>query len=281
MKTIYRTIFPAIGALLLSSCVKDDLYNTPHPTTGAVTVTADWSGISQAATAPESYNIVLADRIQTVSGPTNTLRGTFPPGQYEILLHNTPSGITVSGDRAIVNASRAGNEIDPLPGILFSGIRTDLTVNADDSTHITVPMRQLVRRLNIELSVVEGDYSRIVSATASLSGVESAINHRTCQRASEPATVSGTYTLAGGTMTLSYNLLGIVHTEHPRLVTTLIFTDGHVQTIESDLSADLREFHDDTEPLTLGASLSVPVKSDMSATITGWHKADGGNVDAH
>ena len=33
-----RTIIIGMAALLLSSCVKDELYNTPHPDKGAVTI---------------------------------------------------------------------------------------------------------------------------------------------------------------------------------------------------------------------------------------------------
>lgn len=39
-----------IGAVtILTSCVKDDLYDTPHPDRGAVVVTTDWSGKSTEA----------------------------------------------------------------------------------------------------------------------------------------------------------------------------------------------------------------------------------------
>ena len=31
------------AAVLLSSCVKDTLYDTPHPDYGKIAVTADWS----------------------------------------------------------------------------------------------------------------------------------------------------------------------------------------------------------------------------------------------
>ena len=31
------------AAVLLSSCVKDTLYDTPHPDHGKIAVTADWS----------------------------------------------------------------------------------------------------------------------------------------------------------------------------------------------------------------------------------------------
>lgn len=281
MKTIHLIMIPALAAMMLSSCVKDELYNTPHPDTGAVNVTADWRAISSEASIPDTYYIVVADMKQAATGVTNTLDRTLPPGQYEILLHNTPSGMTVVGDNATVNATRADGSIEAMPDYLFAGSRNDLMIRPDASTDITVAMNQYVRRLNIELSVIEGDHTRIASVTGTLSGAESQINIRNGRRAEVPATVSGVFAQSGPTMTLSYNLLGLVHSSGSKLLTTLTFTDGHVQTIESDLASLLPDFHDDTEPVTLNASLSVPVRSGMSATITDWHKADGGNVDAH
>ena len=40
-KTRYMTILTAAIALSLTSCVKDELFNTPHPDLGAVIVTTD------------------------------------------------------------------------------------------------------------------------------------------------------------------------------------------------------------------------------------------------
>ena len=45
-KTRYMTILTAAIALSLTSCVKDELFNTPHPDLGAVIVTTDWSAMS-------------------------------------------------------------------------------------------------------------------------------------------------------------------------------------------------------------------------------------------
>lgn len=281
MKTIYATILPAIIVLLLPSCVKDDLYRTDHPTTGAVTVTADWTGISSEAAVPESYNVSVGTGTETVSGTTNTLKTTFAPGTYEVLVHSRPRGITLSGDIATVNPTENEGEIHHMPEYLFSGIRSGLAVEADASVYVTVRMRQLVRRLDIELNIVEGDHSRLVSASATLSGVESQVNFRSGTRAGKTASVSGTYARDGARLSFSCRLLGVVHASAPKLVTTLVFTDGHTQTIESDISADLADFHDHNEPLKLAASLSVPVKSGVPATITDWRKVDGGNVDAH
>ena len=44
---------------ILTSCVKDDLYDTPHPDRGAVVVTTDWSGKSTEADIPQAYTCLL------------------------------------------------------------------------------------------------------------------------------------------------------------------------------------------------------------------------------
>ena len=39
----YINMVGMAAAVLLSSCVKDTLYDTPHPDYGKIAVTADWS----------------------------------------------------------------------------------------------------------------------------------------------------------------------------------------------------------------------------------------------
>lgn len=40
------------AAVLLSSCVKDTLYDTPHPDYGKIAVTADWSACGEGINIP-------------------------------------------------------------------------------------------------------------------------------------------------------------------------------------------------------------------------------------
>ena len=44
-----------VAAVLLASCVKDDLYNTPHPDKGAVVITTDWTDALAESTVPGWY----------------------------------------------------------------------------------------------------------------------------------------------------------------------------------------------------------------------------------
>lgn len=52
---IFITYTAVLAAILLASCVKDELYNTPHPDSGAVVVTADWSDRNSDADIPQTY----------------------------------------------------------------------------------------------------------------------------------------------------------------------------------------------------------------------------------
>lgn len=287
MKTKYIIFIAAVLSLISSSCFRDELYDRyepepePEPVAGKLTVTVDWSGISSDAEVPASYNIVLGGKKHVAGGATNVFEFSPASGVYELSLYNSPAGITVSGDNATVNSPRGSGEIEAMPEYLFSGRVPDLVITPDSPVDATVKMKQHVRRLNIVLTVVIGDHSRIVSAESSLSGAESGINHRTGERASNPATVKGAFVKSDRRLTVSYNLLGIVHSSRPKFVTRIVFSDGSSQTVESDLSENLREFHNDVEPLTLSASLEVPEKAGIKATISNWCRADGGNVDAH
>ena len=46
----------------MSSCAKDDVYHTPHPTQGALLVTTDWSDRSSESVQPVSYLLCVSGR---------------------------------------------------------------------------------------------------------------------------------------------------------------------------------------------------------------------------
>ena len=57
-------------ALMLTSCVKDDIDNTPHPSQGAIVITTDWSSRADQAVQPVSY---------TLRGPASPGKATNSP----------------------------------------------------------------------------------------------------------------------------------------------------------------------------------------------------------
>lgn len=274
-------LFAAALAASVTSCVKDELHDTPHPYAGAVIVTTDWSARSSNASQPADYIIRIDGMSQPVSGLTNTFGRLLSPGEHSLLVYNQPEGISVSGDIATVETeTRAAGRIHPLPGFLF-GHSAEITVAADDTLRVVAPMTQYVRTLHIELSIADGDVSRVTRSTGSLEGVESAVNLLTGQRLSRAATVVNDYEVATDKMTVTYHLLGMVPQATKTLTTHITFSNGDTQTIVSDISGQLSDFHGDIEPLTLSASLSLPKQPGFSATIDNWHAIDGGNVDAH
>ena len=279
-KTLFLLFAAALGALM-TSCVKDDLYETPHPTTGALVVTTGWDARSSNATIPDEYVIRVGEQMQEVSGLTNTCNSLLSPGQHTMLVYNRPAGIDISGDIATVASdSRAADRIHPLPGFLF-GYSTEFTVAADDTLRVTAPMIQYVRTLRIELNISDGDVSRVTGSTGQLEGVESAINLLSGQRLAKSATVINDYEVSADKMVITYHLLGMVPDATKSLTTHIVFSNGDTQTITSDITGQLTDFHGDIEPLTLSASLSLPKQPGFSATIENWHTVDGGNVDAH
>ena len=53
--TRYTTTILSLALLLtLGGCVKDELHDTPHPDTGKVTVTVDWSDRGEGVTSLRS-----------------------------------------------------------------------------------------------------------------------------------------------------------------------------------------------------------------------------------
>ena len=94
-----------IGAVtILTSCVKDDLYDTPHPDRGAVVVTTDWSGKSTEADIPQAYTLRIGGREQNVSAATNVFDALLAPGGYGLTvqrMQQRPISILVNALRAL------------------------------------------------------------------------------------------------------------------------------------------------------------------------------------
>ena len=272
-----------VAVFSLTGCVKDELYNTPHPDKGAIVVQMDWSNLLPEAV-PESYVIRVDDYEQTVSGSTNTVERLSEPGEHTLTVYNKPQGITINGDIASVNeiiGGRAvGSRVEPLPDYLFS-ISETVDVNKDDTLRITVKPRLWVRQANVALTVAEGDYQRIVAVTSTLMGVEQSVNIRTGERQGTAVIVNNNFTVADEKCNTSFRLMGIVPTEHQTLTVNIVFSNGETQTIESDLSEQMAAFHDDNAPLTLTGSLNLPVEAGATGSISDWIVVDNGTTDIH
>lgn len=276
---IFITYTAVLAAILLASCVKDELYNTPHPDSGAVVVTADWSDRNSDADIPQTYILSIDGQEQEVSRETNILNRLLSAGKYTLAAYNKPDQVTVANNTASVNATSA-KHINPMPGYLFASVQ-DINVVADDTLRVTARMKQLIRKLNLELTATEGDYSRVQSATATLSGVASVADMATGER-SAAAQVTNTFRQDGNKFTLFFRLLGIVTTEAQTLTVDITFNNGDTQQIVSDVTESMKNFNNEAEPIKLKGNLLLPVEATVTgATITGWNEVDGGTGDAN
>lgn len=290
-QAIYNIIMVCAAALLLLvGCVKDDLYNTPHPDKGAVKVTTDWNGRSSDAILPDSYILRIGTQEQTVSGETNAFNTLFAPGGQDLLVYHNTEGITISGTTATVN-TRADGTLEPTPGYLFSATKP-LDIVKDDTLKVTVAMQQRIRSLTLSLKLNPGEEARIGSTSATLTGIASAISltdgtiTSTEGKSVVPTFIIGTdneQTRATGQPVLAatLRLLGMITGEKQVLTLKITLTDGYVQTITTDLSEALKNFGGNMEPLELDATLELPVDGEYDGTISGWDKKEDITIDAH
>lgn len=267
-KQLYILMYGAISALLLASCVKDEVYNTSHPDKGAVSIHVNLpQGMGD-------YTVEIDGQSVQGSGATIVYPTLLSPGEHNLLMYNHPDGLTIADGIARVNAmadtKSNGNAILPIPSCLYSA-STTCTVTADDTVRIELDPLRRMRDLHFELTVAEGDPERIASVEGVLSGIAGTYTLATESPSREPMTTAPTFTRDGNRVTADARLLGTAG-ETQILVLTLRFTDGKVQTIENDLTEMLRTFHTDMQtPLKISGTLLTPTAANPgTVTITDW-----------
>ena len=187
MKTnsIYKTSLLAAALLLAAtSCVKDELHDTPHPDYGKITVTADWSDRGDGVDTPAEWTVTMGDYAGTETGETHAPDYLFAPGNYTLAAYNTPENITVSGTIATVakaHGDAADLFINNAPGWLFTSVQ-EVTVKADTDYELTATMHQQVRELNIIIEPTGDAKDRIESIEGHLSGAAGTLDFATSPR---------------------------------------------------------------------------------------------------
>ena len=273
--------------LAATSCVKDELHDTPHPDHGKITVTADWSDRGDGVDIPAEWTVTMGDYAGTETGATHAADYLFEPGQYTLAAYNTPEDITITGTTAtVVQETGNGTYISNAPGWLFTSVR-EVGIEADTDHELTAMMRQQVRQLTLVIEPMGDAAERIESIEGSLSGAAGTLDFATgAYGAASDVALRFTKITSGGDAgkwTATVRLLGIAG-DTQRLTATLTYADGNPQptSLESDLTAALADFNSDkTSPLTLGGTMAeTPTEAGVEAGITDWEKTDGGGVDA-
>lgn len=280
-----RTILTLALLFTLGSCVKDELHDTPHPDTGKVTVTADWTDRGDGVDIPAEWTVTMGDYTGTETGATHSPDYLFTPGSYTLAVYNPTDGITVSGTTAAV-AAADGGFIANTPGWLFTSVQ-EVAIEADTDYELTAVMHQQVRQLTLVIEPTGDAADRIESIVGTLSGAAGTLNFATGTHGT-PSEVELRFTKItsgddAGKWTATVKLLGIAG-DVQRLTATLTYTDGNPQptSLNSDLTAALDDFNNDkTTSLTLGGTIAeTPGEAGFTGEITGWETVDGNGVDA-
>lgn len=275
----------AATALLTASCVKDTLYNTPHPNHGKITVTADWSARGEGIDIPATWTIAMGDYTGTETAATHAPDHLFAPGSYTLVAWNPAEGITVSGTTATVapasGSQTTGSFIDNAPGWFFTHTE-QVTIEKDTDYPLTAAMKQRVRELQLELEVTQGRPELIQSVTATLSGIAGAFDMARGQTTGEPASTVFSFTRDGSRLTADARLLGTMGAVQT-MVLDIVFVDGgRTQRTEVDLTEAMKDFNDDmTTAYRVTGTLETPVgMEECNAEITGWESVEGGDASA-
>jgi hypothetical protein len=263
------------AAVLLSSCVKDTLYDTPHPDKGAVTISL--TGLS----ADDNYVLDMDGKVADITGSPFTNPDLLNPGTHSMVIYNRAEGFTFDGRTARVNAHTDGASVIPLPGYLKT-VSQEITVTADDTLRVNAVPVQRVRDLQLELEVTQGRPELIQSVTATLSGIAGIFDMEKGQTIGEPTSTVFSFTRDGSKLTADARLLGTMG-DVQALVLDIVFTDGgRTQRTEVDLTEALADFNSDmTTAYRVTGTLETPVgMEEGKGEITGWETVEGGDASA-
>ena len=274
---------------MLASCVKDELYDTPHPDKAAVVITTDWADALDETDVPAVYHIEMdGGEAVTIQEATTVYPDLLAPGKHSVFACNEPQGMTISGTTASVNRLPDGT-LEPMPEYLFSAT-TRFEAQADDTVHVTVPMARRLCPITLNLSLEGGNTEAIASITATLGGMAASVDLRTGMVGGENATVTldikqqaktkaRAYT--EGRLEMKCRTVGTNPQERQVLTVKVTMADGHVQTIESDLSERLKDLNTGMDPIELTGTVEAPQDGQFSGSITDWTDVTGDPVEAN
>ena len=270
----YINMMGMAAAVLLSSCVKDTLYDTPHPDKGSVTVSL--TGLS----ADDNYVLDMDGQTADITGSPFTYPDLLAPGTHSMVIYNLVEGFTFDGRTARVNAHTDGTSVIPLPGYLKT-VSQEITVTADDTLRVNAVPVQRVRDLQLELEVTQGRPELIQSVTATLSGIAGVFDMEKGQTIGEPTSTVFSFTRDGSKLTADARLLGTMGAVQT-LVLDIVFTDGgRTQRTEVNLTEAMKDFNGDmTTGYRITGTLETPVgMEEGKGEITGWEEVDAEDVD--
>lgn len=272
-----------MAALTLTGCVKDELFDTPHPGKGRITVTADWSARGEGIATPESWNLSMGDYHGTETAATHAPDHLFEPGSYTLVAWNPATDISVSGTTASVTSTADGC-ISGDPGWLFTSVQ-EVTIEADRDHAFTAAMQQQVRQLTLTIRFTGDAAERVEGISGRLSGVAGTMDFAS-DTYGAPSSVALNFTKItqgenAGAWTATVRLLGITG-ESQQLTGGITYAGDNLPStpIASDMTALLAGLNDNnTVPLSLACDLETPTQASVTAIIIDWEVQEEVNAD--
>lgn len=272
-----------MAALTLTGCVKDELFDTPHPGKGRITVTADWNARGEGIAIPESWNLSMGDYHGTETTATHAPDHLFEPGSYSLVAWNPATDISVSGTSASVTSTADGCISGEL-GWLFTSVQ-EVTIEADRDHAFTATMQQQVRQLTLTIRLTGDAAERVEGISGRLSGVAGTMDFAS-DTYGAPSSVALNFTKItqgenAGAWTATVRLLGITG-ESQQLTGGITYAGDNLPStpIASDMTALLAGLNDNnTVPLSLACDLETPTQAGVTATIIDWEVQEEVNAD--
>lgn len=295
MRHIYiiKGIVMATALVALASCVKDDLYDMPGPGPepgheGRLKIVANFDGKSSEAVIPPVTRLCIDGYDVHSETQTAQFDVELSAGSHDLLVYSLADGFSYNGNIASVNvaraddaagaATRAGGAVEAQPEYLFAAAQ-QAEVNKHGEQTVTMPMRQLVRRLDFNLYDAGDGGSGIYvqSVRATLSGVATSVDMVTGELSGDAATVSGTFDASGKRHYLFFRILGVASAARQMLTLDVTWSNGETQTIESDLT-DIIE--DKKEIQIFDSEITPPVEAGAGGELSPWVPGGEGGGDA-
>lgn len=272
-----------MAALTLTGCVKDELFDTPHPGKGRITVTADWNARGEGIATPESWNLSMGDYHGTETAATHAPDHLFEPGSYSLVAWNPATDISVSGTSASVTSTADGCISGEL-GWLFTSVQ-EVTIDADRDHAFTATMQQQVRQLTLTIRLTGDAAARVEGISGRLSGVAGTMDFAS-DTYGAPSSVALNFTKItqgenAGAWTATVRLLGITG-ESQQLTGGITYAGDNLPStpIASDMTALLAGLNDNnTVPLSLACDLETPTQAGVTAVIIDWEVQEEVNAD--
>lgn len=166
-RTIYPILLSMAAMFSMTSCVKDDLFHTPHPDKGAVVITPTWESALEESDIPDRCRI-FADGVETTDKALHT------PGKHTLFIYNEPEGIQVDGHIATL-AKGTDGALCSMPGFLFSQT-LEIDVPQDDTLRVEVPMERRICPVSVLVRLEGDNLEGVEEISSTLDGIAGSVD---------------------------------------------------------------------------------------------------------